>query len=132
MPTEDKKKESRRKANHKYSRSIKGREARKRQGRKTRASEKWQQYYRNYSSKYAKTEAGKLSCKKSYYKRIYGIDYTIIPEFCQVCGSSGKVLVDHCHETGKVRGFLCSGCNLALGHVGDSRDVLLKLAEYVK
>jgi hypothetical protein len=39
--------------------------------------------------------------------------------------------VDHCHATGVVRGLLCQGCNLALGHTADSRDRLLGLIEYL-
>lgn len=36
---------------------------------------------------------------------------------CAICGSnySGTLHLDHCHTTGKLRGFLCSGCNSMLG-----------------
>lgn len=32
--------------------------------------------------------------------------------------------VDHCHESGKVRGILCSSCNTALGHFRDNPGFL--------
>lgn len=34
------------------------------------------------------------------------------------------VSVDHCHETGKVRGLLCSGCNKGLGMLKDNINIL--------
>jgi Recombination endonuclease VII len=40
--------------------------------------------------------------------------------------------VDHDHVTGSVRGLLCAGCNVALGHVDDNLDRLLGLIEYLK
>lgn len=40
--------------------------------------------------------------------------------------------IDHCHATGKVRGILCSGCNKALGLLGDSVARIEGLAEYVE
>lgn len=40
--------------------------------------------------------------------------------------------IDHCHESGTVRGVLCSPCNLALGMVADSPAVLEQLARYLR
>lgn len=42
---------------------------------------------------------------------------------CPVCGESfsGKTPnIDHCHESGKVRGLLCKPCNTLLGRMGDN------------
>jgi hypothetical protein len=43
----------------------------------------------------------------------------------------GKLAVDHCHETGVVRGLLCAACNNLLGQVTDDVDRLCRMAEYV-
>jgi hypothetical protein len=56
-----------------------------------------------------------------------------VPELCECCGrlpSEKRVLaLDHCHETGKFRGWLCHRCNTALGLLGDSIEkVKLALA----
>lgn len=40
--------------------------------------------------------------------------------------------VDHCHATGKVRGILCHGCNIALGLTKDNPHVLRALANYIE
>lgn len=40
--------------------------------------------------------------------------------------------IDHDHQTGKVRGVLCSRCNMALGLLHDSPATLARLIEYLQ
>jgi hypothetical protein len=56
---------------------------------------------------------------------------------CAVCGISAPetqrfFTVDHCHETGDIRGILCVHCNAMLGQAKDSIDILLSGVEYLK
>lgn len=57
---------------------------------------------------------------------------------CVLCGKAhseekGKRLfVDHCHDTEKIRGLLCSSCNLGLGHFKDNTETLVKAIDYLK
>tara|TARA_R110000868_G_scaffold77432_3_gene221696 strand:+ start:43 stop:510 length:468 start_codon:yes stop_codon:yes gene_type:complete len=40
--------------------------------------------------------------------------------------------VDHDHDTGKVRGLLCSYCNTAIGHLKDSLPNLQRAMDYLR
>ncbi len=52
---------------------------------------------------------------------------------CRTALESGKSThVDHCHETGLVRGLLCNSCNLALGHLKNSVPNATRLIEYLR
>ena len=61
---------------------------------------------------------------------------------CATCGEgetrlgrNGRVRslgVDHCHQSGVVRGLLCANCNNILGHAKDSPDILRRLASYLE
>ncbi|MEV1242191.1 endonuclease domain-containing protein [Nonomuraea sp. NPDC050022] len=46
---------------------------------------------------------------------------------CAICQVVPGTFVDHCHQSGLVRGVLCFNCNNGLGHFGD-KTVLLELA----
>lgn len=90
---------------------------------------------------------------RSKIKRRYGIseaDYNAMLESqghaCAICRSpqswsrgykhkkngSSRFMVDHCHETGKVRGLLCTRCNRALGLLRDSVENFLSAVAYLK
>ena len=73
-----------------------------------------------------------------------GIDLTVI-EYdkmfenqggeCLLCGRhqsqfKRRLDVDHCHETGRVRGLLCQKCNVQIGWV-ENYDLLAKLNEHL-
>lgn len=50
---------------------------------------------------------------------------------CRICGTAGKLHVDHDHGTGRIRGLLCHQCNVGLGHFRDRPDLLTKAIEYL-
>ena len=42
-----------------------------------------------------------------------------------------RLAVDHCHDTGLVRGLLCFKCNTAIGALGDTQEAALKAMKYL-
>jgi len=78
-------------------------------------------------------------------KRFYGLtidDYDrMLAEQhgrCAICdieandSPKGRLQVDHCHTTGKVRGLLCFLCNSAVGKLRDDSGLMEAAAAYVK
>lgn len=54
---------------------------------------------------------------------------------CHICGEvegADRLHMDHDHETGKFRGWLCSSCNHGLGRFRDSQELLTKALEYLR
>lgn len=49
---------------------------------------------------------------------------------CQRC-DGWHLHIDHCHETGEVRGLLCRRCNSGLGCFGDDLSLLLVAIGYL-
>lgn len=82
--------------------------------------------------------------KNGVLKRKYGITFIEFKEMfylqeskCKICFKELELLdksthVDHCHTTNKVRGILCSSCNVTLGHVKDNIAVLESAIQYLK
>lgn len=50
---------------------------------------------------------------------------------CEICGNDQATHIDHDHETGKVRGKLCSNCNSGIGMLKDNPDLLLAAVTYL-
>jgi len=44
----------------------------------------------------------------------------------------GRLGVDHCHETKKIRGLLCNNCNRGLGHFKDNPASLERAITYLR
>lgn len=56
---------------------------------------------------------------------------------CAICGveksKNGKALaVDHCHQTGLIRGLLCNEHNTALGLFSENLEIMQKAIDYLK
>jgi hypothetical protein len=62
---------------------------------------------------------------------------------CKICGldestnrpdskKPRRLSVDHCHETGRIRGILCSSCNIMIGKAKDNPNILIAAANYLK
>lgn len=82
-----------------------------------------------------------LACSRVSWLRKYGLTPETHQELldsqgnsCALCRTpfdAAKPHIDHCHETGAVRGILCPGCNTGLGLLGDTPESLQRAAEYV-
>jgi hypothetical protein len=84
----------------------------------------------------------KVSRRKFKLKEKYGISveeydkmYAEQNGVCYICHKEHlrrPLNVDHCHKTGKVRKLLCDKCNMALGLLDDSIELLDRLQKYLK
>lgn len=89
------------------------------------------------------------NCKAINIKRKYGLSkeqHEVMKiahdNLCAIChkketsidnnGSKRALAIDHCHETGKVRGLLCTNCNTLIGRAKDSVDVLNSAIQYLE
>ena len=74
--------------------------------------------------------------------RLYGLSteqiFALLKEQdgkCPICliiiDNRKEAHVDHCHETGKVRGILCRNCNFALGLFNDNYKMLERAKDYI-
>lgn len=99
----------------------------------------WQKQIRAANPKYG---------KDSFLKRTYGIDLAWYEvqhdkqggkcaicdqlETAQIRGKTLSLAVDHCHETGEIRGLLCRACNNAIGALRHDQRLLQKAIDYLQ
>jgi hypothetical protein len=58
--------------------------------------------------------------------------YAIKPQQCEICKRKRKLVLDHCHKSKKIRGWLCGTCNLAIGQLNDNPEYCARAAEYLR
>jgi len=76
--------------------------------------------------------------RRTQLKR-YGMteeQYTVLAvaqnSMCAICGRElVRPHIDHDHDTGKIRGLLCTQCNTAIGLLQDSSKVAFNAANYL-
>lgn len=51
---------------------------------------------------------------------------------CAICSRTEDLVLDHCHETRRVRGVLCSECNRGLGFFRDDPRRLVRAIRYLQ
>lgn len=92
----------------------------------------------------AYSKANSVNLKSSRLVRDYGITLEEREELllkqggvCAICSADNPRrikadwAVDHCHDTGSVRGILCHPCNLMLGHAHDNPAALVAAITYL-
>lgn len=80
-----------------------------------------------------KPGSAKRAVKKSKY-RLTDEQYDALEaiEACEICGSTDRLVIDHNHDTMKVRGKICHGCNVAIGMARESIATLEGIIDYLK
>ena len=114
--------------------------------RKRQVREVHRRWYIKKRSDPAKVEQDRQRNRDHQRKKVYGItseDFNALLQAqndrCAICKSlptqrstkENVLHVDHCHNTGKVRGLLCLSCNHGLGKFRDSPTLLRQAAEYL-
>lgn len=96
----------------------------------------------------SRTEDQVRSSKDGQLRRKYGLTLSHVEQMlaaqdhaCQHCSrpvslfakdKASSASVDHCHDTGRVRGILCHPCNTSLGQLGDTVEALERALAYLK
>lgn len=118
-------------------------------GRCKECVKKYDYYYKRKVPKTSKYIGRMEYNKDSMLKNKYKISLENYYEMCKaqdnkcaICkqpeevvtkfGKSKNLSVDHCHQTGKVRGLLCNKCNTGLGSFRDDLEYLNQAIEYLK
>jgi hypothetical protein len=80
--------------------------------------------------------------REANLQRLYGITSSDFEKMvsaqagkCAICLKEQQeevLYVDHCHETGRVRGLLCRLCNFALSNLKDDPAAAARAARYLR
>ncbi|UOF79040.1 recombination endonuclease viI [Caudoviricetes sp.] len=75
---------------------------------------------------------------KHKLKKVYGLTVDQYEKMlkkskgkCGICKREQRLVVDHCHKTGKVRGLICNVCNAYLGWIDKDKKMLDRLRKHL-
>lgn len=105
--------------------------------------EKVREIDRRYNAKRALDPEALRRKRENEARRMYGIEPEQLRALekkqkhqCAICkgkrtGPGNRLHIDHCHDSLKVRGLLCSKCNTMLGLAGEDATVLRNAIAYL-
>lgn len=116
---------------------------RDKEGRRTECRTCMRQRYLDNPEGYARRN------RAGHLRRKYGLSPSEYEDLvakqeglCAICGEGESAIgrngqplplaIDHCHDTGEIRGLLCFNCNTGLGRLGDNVQALERAIEYLK
>ena len=96
-----------------------------------------------YQAEYRNRPQRKRAMRDLYYRRTYGLTADEVDKMlaaqggvCAICGErpevEARMHVDHDHETGAIRGVLCSRCNHAIGLLREDPALFARAAAYLR
>lgn len=104
---------------------------------------KWRKKNPELRAEQLKKEGKKDYSRNKQYKRLYGITINTYNEMfssqngcCKICNKhqsefKKRLVVDHNHSTGEIRGLLCSPCNSLIGFAYEKIGILTKAIDYL-
>lgn len=87
--------------------------------------------------------SARCNVQANHYWRLYRLTPAQVREMraggCAICGrpealdrgGRSTLHIDHCHQTGVVRGVLCLSCNISLGHFKHDPELLRRAIDYL-
>jgi hypothetical protein len=97
--------------------------------KKTEYHAEWQREHRGELNEYNRKRWLKTAKR---YQDVVGIPDGEPASSCEICGSTKRICMDHCHEKKIFRGWLCNACNLVADRPnpkGKNRERILAYLE---
>jgi len=107
--------------------------------RDRRRTPEGKQSFRDSAKRYYSRNVEK--CRKAGRENMYRAKYGLTGQqykklfdgaVCEICKSELRLVLDHNHSTGRLRGILCGFCNSGLGYFKDSISLLKSAIVYIE
>lgn len=84
-------------------------------------------FFAEYRKKFCSDNCRSERQKSTYMRKTHGITSGQYEKMladqeakCLICKKIKRLVIDHCHNDGHIRGLLCSNCNTGLGYFADN------------